>query len=65
MYNLALSEEPSDKVMVNLPHNELLKDEYNKIEYVFGFGVIELAKRLHISNISRNILRCGIRYRKL
>ncbi|MGX0083792.1 SIR2 family protein [Staphylococcus hominis] len=55
MYNLALSEEPSDKVMVNLPHNELLKDEYNKIEYVFGFGVIELAKKGYTSPTSQEI----------
>lgn len=56
MYNLALSEEPSDKVMVNLPHNELLKDEYNKIEYVFGFGVIELAKKVtHLQHLKKYI----------
>ncbi|MDU5509535.1 SIR2 family protein [Enterococcus gilvus] len=44
MYNLVLTNDPSDRLFVNLPETELTDDDRQKIEYVTGFGVIELAK---------------------
>ncbi|AFM70857.1 SIR2 family protein [Enterococcus hirae] len=44
MYKLVLTNDPTDRLFVNLPETDLTPDDKQKIEYVTGFGVIELAK---------------------
>lgn len=55
MYELALSETPTDKIMISLPPNDLTDEEYSNLEYVFGFGVMELAKKGYSSPRSQEI----------
>ena len=38
MYELALSETPTDKIMISLPPNDLTDEEYSNLEYVLVLG---------------------------
>lgn len=55
MYELALSETPTDKIMISLPPNDLTNEEYDNLEYVFGFGVMELARKGYSAPQSKEI----------
>ncbi len=55
LYELTLSEAPTEKIMVNLPEEKLADDDYKDIEYVLGFGVVELAKRGYLTPTARDI----------
>lgn len=44
MYNLVLTNDPKNRMMLSLPDEDLSKDELENIEFVYGFGMIERAK---------------------
>lgn len=57
MYNLVLTNDPADRLFVNLPDTDLTAEDKQKIEYVTGFGVIELAKLGYLTPKSDEIYR--------
>lgn len=44
MYNLVLTNDPNGRMMLSLPDKELTPEEMEKIEFVYGFGIMERAK---------------------
>lgn len=58
MYNLVLSDNPQSRMMVNLPKNaDLTKIDQDSVEWVVGFGVIELANRGYQTPTANDIYR--------
>lgn len=44
MYNLVLTNDPQDRMMLSLPDRELSPEELESVEFVYGFGILERAK---------------------
>lgn len=45
IYKLVLTNDPKDKMLLSLPSEKMTKNEIQNVEFVYGFGVIDLAKR--------------------
>lgn len=60
MYNLVLTNDPTDRMMLSLPDKTLSKEDLEKIEFVYGFGMIERAKNgykiVHASELFRDVV---------
>ncbi|MCT0077749.1 SIR2 family protein [Lactococcus lactis] len=57
IYNLVLTNDPKGKMLLSLPNEEMSKDEIKDVEFVYGFGVIELAKRGYSSPTPPEVYR--------
>ncbi|MBM7707620.1 hypothetical protein JOD03_002567 [Chryseomicrobium aureum] len=44
MYNLLLTNDPDQRMMLSLPSDNMTAEELKKIEFVYGFGMMERAK---------------------
>lgn len=44
MYNMMLTNDPSNRMVLSLPNDELSEENIDKIEFVYGFGIMERAK---------------------
>lgn len=44
MYNLLLTNDPDQRMMLSLPSENMTAEELKKIEFVYGFGIMERAK---------------------
>jgi len=44
MYNLLLTNDPDQRMMLSLPSENITAEELKKIEFVYGFGMMERAK---------------------
>ncbi|EGO8741162.1 SIR2 family protein, partial [Enterococcus faecalis] len=44
MYNLVLTNDPTERMLLTIPDKELSKEDMEKIEFVYGFGMIERAR---------------------
>ncbi|CAM2945865.1 MULTISPECIES: SIR2 family protein [Enterococcus] len=44
MYNLVLTNDPTERMLLTIPDKELSKEEMEKIEFVYGFGIMERAR---------------------
>lgn len=60
MYNLVLTNDPKNRMMLSLPDKELSPEEMEKIEFVYGFGIMERARNgykiLSTAEIFRDVL---------
>lgn len=60
MYNLVLTNDPNGRMMLSLPDKELTPEEMEKIEFVYGFGIMERARNgykiLSSAEIFRDVL---------
>lgn len=44
MYNIVLTNDPKNRMMLSLPDRDLDSDELSEIEFYYGFGMMERAK---------------------
>lgn len=44
MYNIVLTNDPKNRMMLSLPDRELSSEELSEIEFYYGFGMMERAK---------------------
>ncbi|MGV3085080.1 SIR2 family protein [Enterococcus dispar] len=44
MYNLVLTNDPKNRMVLSLPDRDLTPEELENIEFVYGFGILERAK---------------------
>lgn len=60
MYNLVLTNDPKNRMMLSLPDRELTTEELENVEFVYGFGILERAKNgyriVHKEEIYRDAL---------
>jgi hypothetical protein len=57
IYNLVLTNDPKDKMLLTLPNEKMTKEEIQDVEFVYGFGVIEMAKKGYSSPTAIEIYR--------
>lgn len=57
IYNLVLTNDPKDKMLLTLPNKDMTKEEIQDVEFVYGFGVIEMAKKGYTSPTAIDIYR--------
>jgi len=44
MYNMILTNDPTERMVLSLPSDDLTPEELEQIEFIYGFGIMEMAK---------------------